>query len=172
MHNQIINFQENKEKLEWTIQVKSYTKCFLDSRCQRSNVVGKAIRQNNHQLLQNGKRSNLQNNQSNEPPTLNINHGDGIIVSFTFVLIDFSRNCLFTDRTIFATSCFSRYLGLHTVQLQCQKQINKWQSGNCVQRNSLLLQEWSIIISVQQKPRKKENIRNINNFGQVIVTSG
>ena len=38
---------------------------------------------------------------------------------FTFVLIDFSRSCLFIDFTIFGTSCFNNHLGLHTIS-------NKW----------------------------------------------
>jgi len=31
----------------------------------------------------------------------------------TFVLMDFSRSCLFSDRTIFGTSCFNSDRGLH-----------------------------------------------------------
>lgn len=34
------------------------------------------------------------------------------IIIPTFVLIDFSRSCLFIDLTIFGTSCFSSHLGL------------------------------------------------------------
>ena len=30
----------------------------------------------------------------------------------TFVLMDFSRSCLFIDLTIFGTSCFNNHLGL------------------------------------------------------------
>jgi hypothetical protein len=44
-----------------------------------------------------------------EHATLNPRH----ISAVTLVLIDFSRNCLFIDLTIFGTSCFSNHLGLH-----------------------------------------------------------
>jgi hypothetical protein len=35
----------------------------------------------------------------------------------TFVLMDFSRNCLLIDLTIFDSSCFNNHLGLHCMSV-------------------------------------------------------
>jgi hypothetical protein len=34
----------------------------------------------------------------------------------SFVLMDFSRSCLFIDLTIFGTSCFNNHIGVHKMQ--------------------------------------------------------
>ena len=124
-------------------------------------MVCKAIRQNYHQFFQNRESSNLQNNLSYELPVLKILHTTQYLVIYsTFVLIDFSRNCLFTDRTIFATSCFNRYLGLHNVAII--ERINKFRSANADNGSVFCSMDGA---SLYYYTEKKKHIENIGNFG-------
>lgn len=95
----------------------AYIQCFFNSWNEWPNMVCKTVGQYNHKFFQNRKGSNLHRQRC-------LNSGDNLIkinyqllMTTTFVLIDFSRNCLFIDLTIFDTSCFNNHRGLHCMSV-------------------------------------------------------
>ena len=78
-------------------------------------MIGNTIRQHNNKFFQNWKCTNLHIKKA-----LQIVEDQYWISAVpycehipTFVLIDFSRNCLVIDLTILGTSCFNNHLGLY-----------------------------------------------------------